>query len=187
MNDIFEQNRIIAATRSDPEFLAAVESDVSVIFDLNSDIMTLSKKIKKAHENQKKLFVHIDLAGGVGKDESGIIFLKKMGVDGIISTKVNIIKLAREAGLTTVQRFFIVDSRSVHTTSEAVRSSRPDMIEIMPATVGKVITRLVSELSIPIIAGGLIETKPEANEAIKCGAAAVSTGQRTLWNGDSLK
>ena len=75
----------------------------------------------------------------------------------------------------------------MHTTSEAVRSSRPDMIEIMPATVGKVITRLVSELSIPIIAGGLIETKPEANEAIKCGAAAVSTGQRTLWNGDSLK
>lgn len=187
MNDIFNQNKIIAATRSDAEFIAASESDVSVIFDLNSDIMTLSKKIKKAHENQKKLFVHIDLAGGIGKDESGIIFLKKMGVDGIISTKVNIIKLAREAGLTTVQRFFIVDSRSVHTTSEAVRSSRPDMIEIMPATVGKVITRLVSELSIPIIAGGLIENESEALEAIKCGAAAVSTGQKTLWNGEAFK
>ena len=155
-----------------------------LIFDLDGDIMSLPKKLKRAHDQGKKLFIHIDLASGIGKDESGIIFLKKMGVDGIISTKVNIIKLAREAGLTTVQRFFIVDSRSIHTTVEAVRSSRPDMIEIMPATLGKVITRLSSELPIPIIAGGLIESLAEAKTAIACGAAAVSTGQNTLWNGE---
>ena len=184
MNDIFTANKIIAATRSDAEFLSACEGSVSVIFDLDSDIMTLSKKLKKAHECQKKLFVHIDLAGGLGKDASGIIFLKKMGVDGIISTKVNIIKLAREAGLSTVQRFFIVDSRSIHTTIESVKSSRPDMIEIMPATLSKVITRLVTELSVPIIAGGLIENESEARAAIDSGAAAVSTGQSTLWNGE---
>lgn len=186
MRDIFTDNNIIAATRSDAEFLCATESAVSVIFDLDSDIMTLSKKIKAAHESGKKLYVHIDLARGIGKDTSGIVFLKKMGVDGVISTKVSIIKLAREAGLSTVQRFFIVDSRSVHTTIEAVGSSRPDMIEIMPATVGKVITRLVRDLDIPVIAGGLIETEAEARAAIECGAAAVSTGQKTLWQGATL-
>ena len=184
MNSLFQNNKIIAATRSDSEFLAATESETSVIFDLDSDIMSLTKKLKKAHDQGKKVFIHIDLAAGIGKDESGIIFLKKMGVDGIISTKVNIIKLARETGLATVQRFFIVDSRSIHTTVESVRNSRPDMIEIMPATLGKVITRLSSELPIPIIAGGLIENVSEAKNAIDCGAAAVSTGQNTLWNGE---
>lgn len=186
MNDIFTDNNIIAATRSDAEFLCATESAVSVIFDLDSDIMTLPKKLKTAHESGKKLYVHIDLAHGIGKDASGIVFLKRMGVDGVISTKVNIIKLAREAGLSTVQRFFIVDSRSVHTTVEAVGSSRPDMIEIMPAVVGKVITRLVRDLDTPVIAGGLIETEAEARTAIECGAAAVSTGQKTLWQGATL-
>ena len=186
MNDIFTDNNIIAATRSDAEFLCATESAVSVIFDLDSDIMTLPKKLKAAHESGKKLYVHIDLAHGIGKDASGIVFLKRMGVDGVISTKVNIIKLAREAGLSTFQRFFIVDSRSVHTTVEAVGSSRPDMIEIMPAVVGKVITRLVRDLDTPVIAGGLIETEAEARTAIECGAAAVSTGQKTLWQGATL-
>ena len=187
MNDLFRDKKIIAATRSDAEFISAIESNIEIIFDLDCDIMSLSKKLKKAHENGKRLFVHVDLASGIGKDQSGIIFLKKMGIDGVISTKVNIIKLAREAGLRTVQRFFIVDSKSVQTTIEAVRSSRPDMIEIMPATVGKVISRLCRELPIPIIAGGLIENETEAKTALDCGAAAVSTGQISLWNGEKTK
>jgi hypothetical protein len=45
----------------------------------------------------------------------------EMGVDGIISTRTNIIKFARQEGLTTVQRFFIVDSHSVDTTVELVQ------------------------------------------------------------------
>lgn len=187
MDGLFKENPIIAATRSDAEFISATESAISIIFDLDCDILSLSKKLQKAHECQKRLFVHIDLARGIGKDQSGIIFLKKMGVDGVISTKLNIIKLAREAALCTVQRFFIVDSRSVQTTVEAVRASRPDMIEIMPATVCKVISRLCRELPIPIIAGGLIEDATEAKTALDCGAAAVPTGQISLWNGENTK
>lgn len=184
MNDLFKYRKIIAATRSDTEFLAACKSDAEIIFDLDSDIMTLPKKLKKANEFNKKLFVHIDLAEGIGKDKSGITFLKKMGVYGIISTKNNIIKLAREACLCTVQRFFIVDSKSIQTTVESTHSSRPDMIEIMPATVGKVISGLCRELSVPIIAGGLIESEAEATAVLKCGAAAISTGRASLWNGE---
>ena len=184
MNELFKEKKIIAATRTDEEFALALLSDTEIIFDLCADILTLTKKIKSAHDACKRLFIHIDLAEGIGRDKSGIMLLKKMGIDGIISTKVNLIKLARETGLCTVQRFFIVDSKSVHTTVESVRSSRPDMIEIMPATVGKVISRLSRDLPIPIIAGGLIERADEAKNAIECGAAAVSTGQTSLWNGE---
>ena len=184
MNNLFNNKQIIAATRTDEEFHDALQSETEIIFDLCADILSLTKKIKAAHDGGKRLFIHIDLAEGVGRDKSGIMLLKKMGMDGIISTKVNLIKLAREVGLHTVQRFFIVDSKSVHTTIEAVKSSRPDMIEIMPATVGKVITRLAGELSTPIIAGGLIETHSEVASALLSGATAVSTGAKTLWNGD---
>ena len=144
--------------------------------------MTIEEKLNQAHSEGKKYFIHIDLAEGIGKDKSGIEFVKKLGVDGIISTRSGIIKAARELGVFTVQRFFIVDSHSIQTTLEAVKTSKPQMIEIMPGSVAKVISGLKNSLDIPIIAGGLIETEEEAVEIIKCGASAVSTGSVILWN-----
>ena len=114
--ELFKNGKIISATRSDEDFLKAVESYPDVIFDLYPDLMNVSVKVKKSHEAGKKYFVHMDLAKGIGKDESGMRFLRRIGVDGILSTKLNVIKLAKENGLITVQRFFIVDSQSVHTT-----------------------------------------------------------------------
>ena len=179
--DFFKNGRVISATRSDEEFLRAVTCAPEVIFDLDPDLMNISAKVKKAHEAGKKYLLHIDLAKGLGKDESGIRFLKRVGVDGVISTKVGIIKLAREQGLHTVQRFFIVDSHSIATTVEAIRSSKPEMIEIMPGTVGKVIEKLKKSTDVPIIAGGLIETEREVSDVLESGAAAVSTGRSELW------
>ncbi len=179
---LFENGRIMAATRSDEDFLRAVAGAPEVIFDLDPDLMNITAKIKKVHEAGKKYLLHIDLAKGLGKDESGIRFLKRVGVDGVISTKVGIIKLAREQGLHTVQRFFIVDSHSIETTAESVKSSKPEMIEIMPGTLCKVISRLKRYIDVPIIAGGLIETESEVREILESGAAAVSTAKSELWN-----
>lgn len=174
--------RVIAATRTDEEFLLVLSNGPSVVFDLSPDLMSISAKLKKAHEAGKKYLLHVDLAKGLGKDEVGIRFLKRIGVDGVISTKVNIIKMARECGLYTVQRFFIVDSHSVQTTVDAVRSSKPDMIEIMPGPVFKVIGRLKDKIDTPIISGGLIESSDEVFGAIEHGATAVSTANPELWN-----
>jgi len=176
-----EKQIIIAAVRNSEEFDKAVESESSIIFDLSPDLFSLSKRVKKAHESGKKLFIHIDLATGIGKDKSGIQFAKNAEVDGIISTRVNIIKLAREIGIFTVQRFFIVDSHSIDTTIDAVKSSKPDMIEVMPGVLGKIIEDLKKRTDIPIIAGGLIETEQEIEDAIRHGAFAVSTGKKELW------
>ena len=182
MAELFSSGRIISATRSDEEFLRAVKAEPKIIFDLDPDLMNISAKVKKAHESDKLLFVHVDLAKGLGKDESGIRFLKRVGVDGVISTKVNMIKMAREQGLHTVQRFFIVDSHSVSTTVETVKSSKPEMIEIMPGTLGKVIERVGKSIDVPIIAGGLIEFEEEVADVFEMGAAAVSTGRQSLWS-----
>lgn len=172
---------VIAAVRSEEELRAALDSNAVLIFDLSPDIMTLPTRLKKVKAAGKQMFIHLDFAKGIGKDGSGLLLLKRMGVEGIISTKANLIKLARERDLLTVQRFFIVDSQSVQTTVETVRSSAPHVIEIMPGTVDKVIHRLHQQLNIPVIAGGLVESEEELCAALKSGAVAVSTGRKELW------
>ena len=173
---------VIAAVKNKEEFQQALETPVETIFHLTPNILSLKKEIDLAHACGKKLLMHIDFAEGIGKDRCGVLFSKKLGVDGIISTRVNMIKIARELGLFTVQRFFIVDTRSVDTTVESLKSSKADMIEVMPGVVPKVIKTLKERISVPIIAGGLIQSAAEVRSALDGGAAAVSTGSQALWN-----
>ncbi|MBQ7572986.1 MAG: glycerol-3-phosphate responsive antiterminator [Clostridia bacterium] len=172
---------IIAAVRNREDFENALNSSVSIIFDLAPDISDMENRIKDAHSHGKILFAHIDLATGIGKDRSGIEFLNKLGLDGILSTKASMIKLAKEIGLKAVQRFFIIDSKSVMATVEGIKSTKADMIEIMPALVFRVIERLKAEIDAPIIAGGLIETAEDIEKAKMSGAFAVSVGKKDLW------
>ena len=173
--------KVIAAIRSDKEFENACKSAPSVIFDLSPDINTIESRLGAAHAAGKKYFVHMDLAGGIGKDESGIIFLRNLGIDGIISTRINIIRTAREHGIFTVQRFFIVDSHSITTTLESLKASKADMIEIMPGIMPRVIESLNERIDVPIIAGGLIESANDVEDATNSGASAVSTSRTELW------
>lgn len=174
-------DKIIAAVRNTEELKCALNSKVDIVFMLSTNIEELKEQIELVHNRGKKIFIHIDLAEGIGKDEYGIKYVKGLGVDGIISTRTNMIKLAKKHEIYTVQRFFIVDSHSVKTTVETVKLSKPDMIEVMPGTVSKIINKLKAEFDMPIVAGGLIETKEEVDEAITSGAEAVSTGKRELW------
>jgi len=172
---------VIAAVKCEEEFQEALHSNVAIIFHLAPNIMTLDGDIQAAHNSGKSLYVHIDLAEGIAKDKFGIQYVKGLGVDGIISTRANLIKFAKEEKLFTVQRFFILDSRSVEAIAETVKTSKADMIEVMPGVVPKIVKRLKEKLSVPIIAGGLIETKEEAEAAVHSGAQAISTGAKCLW------
>ena len=172
---------IIAAVRSAEDFEKALNSDVRIIFDLAPDISSVGERAAAAHRFGKTLFVHIDLASGIGKDKSGIEFLKSMGLDGILSTKAPLVKLAKESGMKAVQRFFIIDSKSVSATVEGIKNTKADMIEVMPGIVTRVIERLSERIEIPIIAGGLIETEEDIESAKRSGAFAVSTGKQKLW------
>ena len=173
--------KVIAAVHGDREFELALESEVEIIFDLSPNIMSLEGKVKKAHSKNKKMFIHIDLAEGIGKDKFGILHAKEMGIDGVISTRTSLIKAAKEAEVSTIQRFFMVDSQSIDTTLKTINISKPDMIEVMPGTVNKIISRLKEQISMSIIAGGLIETDEEIDDAVNRGAVAISTGNCSLW------
>ncbi len=177
----WKKGEIIASIRNDEEFDRALLSKSTTIFDLGSDILNLEDRAGRAHEKGKSLYIHIDLATGIGKDKSGIQFAKNKGIDGIISTRVNIIKQARELGLKTVQRFFIIDFHSVDTTVDSVKSSRPDTIEVMPGIAKKSIQKIKEMVAVPIIASGLIESSEEIEDALKYGATAISAGKEELW------
>lgn len=171
---------VIAATDK-KDWASAVESDAKVLFHLNAGLFGVKRDIALAKEKGKTVFVHIDLTDGIGRDSSGLLYLKKVGADGIISTRANLIKSASELGLLTVQRFFALDSKSIHAIHEMIAQSHPDFIEIMPGVVPKVIKKFSSGSAL-VIAGGLIEEKSEVTAALKEGAAAISTGCEKLWS-----
>ena len=170
---------IIAAVPS-ARFAEAIDSPAEIIFNLRANLLTVKAQIAAAHAANKAAFVHLDLADGIGKDKTGIEFLANCGVDGVISTRGQLIRAAKDCGLLTVQRFFTLDSQGVDSIAEQLRSLSPDFIEIMPGVIGKTVARFAAG-GIPVIAGGLIETKAEVTEALGNGAVAVSTGKHELW------
>lgn len=175
-------SRVIAAVRSFAQLRDALNSCVSTVFYLSPNINTLREAAELTHRSEKKIFIHIDMAEGLGKDKYGIKFAKDAEIDGIISTRANMIKAAKTIGISTVQRFFIIDAQSVHTAVETSLSTRPDMIEVMPGIATKVIKEIKKSIDISIIAGGLIETEEETEAAVHGGASAISTSCERLWN-----
>jgi glycerol uptake operon antiterminator len=176
---LLEDFPVIAAVK-DKNMTEAVSSPASIIFDLGANINTIKDVIDLAHQNGKKIFVHIDLAEGIGKDKYGIDYLCSLGVDGIISTRGNLIKAAKDRSLLTVKRVFTLDSQGVVSAMADIDDPAADIIEIMPGVIPKIIERFARSGK-PIIAGGLIESKSEITAALSHGAMAVSTGKKELW------
>ena len=162
---------------------AAVRSPVTTIFILNTDIFNLKSLVEKIRSSGKNVLVHIDFVEGLGKDQKAIDYVAQVArPDGIISTKSQHIKYAKEIGLFAIQRFFLIDSLSYHTTLRSIQQLKPDMVEIMPAVMPGVISRIARQIDVPVIAGGLIDTKKDIIEILKAGAVGASTGKRELWD-----
>ena len=171
---------MIANVAGDDTFQKALSAPPEVLFYQNIRLPNLKERIDATHDAGKRLFIHIDLADGLGKDRTAVEYLASCGADGLISTRGQIIRYAREAGLLTVQRFFLLDSQSLSGMANMIANTMPDWVEVIPGVIGKAIQRFAGG-SVPVIAGGLIETKAEVTEALRCGAAAVSTSREDLW------
>ena len=90
---------------------------------------------------------------------------------------------AKERGLLTVQRFFLLDSQSVTMAAETAASVRPDMVEVMPGICPRVIRRLSSAEGrrLPVIAGGMIREKEDVMALLKAGVTSVSSTNPEIW------
>ena len=133
-------------------------------------------------ESDKVAMVHIDLITGLSSKEVAVDFIRNnTSADGIISTKPALIKRARELSLYTTLRVFVLDSMAFENIEKQMSVARPDIIEILPGLMPKVIRRVCRLVKVPVIAGGLISDKEDVMAALSAGAISVSTTNQKVW------
>ena len=173
---------IIAAVKSDRELNACLACDCRVIFILYGDICSISEIVNVVHQAGKYAFVHMDLIEGLAPREVGVDFIKNQtNADGIISTKSSLIRRAKQEGLMTVQRYFLLDSLVLESIEKQDVSSSADLIEVLPGLMPKIIRHLTAVSHKPIIAGGLIRDKEDVVNALSAGAIAISSTNQEVW------
>lgn len=178
-----DNSPVIAAVKNMEMLENAVKSPCEIIFMLSGDIFNLADAVKRAHENGKMIFIHIDLIEGFSRDAVALRYIhENISPDGIISTKAGLIKIAKEMGMLTVRRFFIIDSLSLDNVVNATIAEKSDAIEIMPGVMPKIINKLKKKIKTPMIAGGLISEKEDVIGALQAGANGVSTTAENVWN-----
>ena len=72
-------------------------------------------------------------------------------------------------------------SKAVSNLGRETEGGMPDVIEILPGTLYKVLHRLSRELPVPLIAGGLLSDKADVLAALGAGALCVSASDESLW------
>ena len=174
---------MIPACRSEADFACALQLTQSPsIILLFGDINTLPGIIRRAEQADKLLLIHLDLLEGLGRDRAGILFLSRLGVKGLVTTKPQMGKMAQQEGMRVIQRMFLLDSESLRTGIHILKGFRPDAIEALPAsTPAAVLAELKAATDVPILAGGLVRSMADVKQAVDNGAYAVSTSQRSLW------
>jgi glycerol uptake operon antiterminator len=185
MSIFFEKvndNPIIAAVNNIDGLEMAIESPCEVVALLTGNIFNLREISNKVHKNNKLLLIYIDKIDGFSKDTWGLEYIvKNIPLDGIITSRDNLVKLSKDMGVFTIRRMFIPDSESLEYVLESMKKNRPHCLEILPGIMPAVIKKIVDESKIPLIAGGLISSFDDVESSLKAGAIAISTSNKRVW------
>ena len=98
-----------------------------------------------------------------------------------IAPMVEQVHRARQRGLTAIQRFFLLDSMALDNIQKHLAQDSPDLIEVLPGLMPKIIRQLTGATRCPVIAGGLISDKEDVLGALSAGAVAVSATSPAVW------
>lgn len=181
--EIIEKNPVIIAIKNDKELEKSLSYDNQVVFMLYGDICTISEKVDRLKNSGKIVIVHEDLISGLSSDDICSEFIKKYTkADGIITTRPNNINKAKKLGLFAILRFFVMDSLSYKNINKTLNQCTPDIIDILPGVMPKILKRISEEVKVPIIAGGLISDKEDIIGALKAGCIGISTTDSNIWS-----
>ena len=183
---IVEDNPIIAAVKDDEGLEECLRSEIGVVFILYGNIGSIIDIVKKIKRAGKLALVHMDLVSGMQAKDVSVDYIRNYTeADGIITTKVNLLPRAKELGLNTILRTFVLDSTAMETLDRNSRPEavQPDIMEVLPGTLlPDVIRQIVSSCRVPVMVSGLITRKSEVMNALKSGAVSISTTNRKLWD-----
>ncbi|OES43533.1 glycerol-3-phosphate responsive antiterminator [Domibacillus iocasae] len=178
----FNGQLVLPAIRSMKDFekMLSMNYEYGVFLDLH--IGMVKSVLDLARQNEKNMFVHLDLISGLSGDEHGVEFIARYAKPyGIISTKGSALIKAKQKGLVATQRAFILDSNALNRSVKLAQKANPDYIEVLPGVAPKIIDLIRQGTGKPVFAGGLIDTKEEVEAALKAGASAVTTSNVDLW------
>lgn len=174
---------VIPEIKNDEWLECLKNSESELAYIVYGDICTIAGIVEKVKSMGKKAIVHVDLISGLSAKEICVDFIKQYTkADGIISMKPLLIKRANEIGLFTIQRFYMIDGFTYVNVEKNVKNSNPDVVEFMPAGLSKVMKYLVESIDKPIVASGLTQDRADIIGALKAGAIAVATTNRSLWD-----
>lgn len=182
LQELLMESPVIAAVKDELGMRRALDSECQVLFLLDGTILNVGDLVERAHRRGKACFVHIDLVEGFSNREIAVDGLLKLcRPDGIISTRLPIIRRAQQLGLLAVQRVFLLDSMSLENLLGQLPTNPADYLEILPGILPGVIREIAAVTQIPIIAGGLIRDKQDVIQAIQAGVVGVSSSSRAVW------
>ncbi len=182
--DLLEVSPVIAAAKNDQQLELALSSECSIIFLLMGTVCDIPQIVDRVKAAGKTAIVHIDLIAGLGSREIAVDFIKQhTKADGIISTKLQLCRRAKEQGMFAILRSFVVDSMALENLDKQLENFHPDAVEMMPGVMPRVIQRIrKAHPRLLLIAGGLITDRKDVIEALNAGADAVSTTRQALWS-----
>jgi glycerol uptake operon antiterminator len=182
LEELLADAPIISAIRSDDDLERVINCDIKIVFVLYGSLVEIQDICSKLKAVKKLIFIHVDMIDGLKADAKGVEFIKKLvNPYGIITTKTACIKYAKNLGLYTILRVFILDSQSLQTGIQNIHTVTPHAVEVLPGVASKIINIIKKDIHIPIIAGGLINTKKDVMDAMSAGALAVSTSNEEVW------
>ena len=131
--------------------------------------------------------VHLDLLEGLESSEAAVRWLAAFPrCNGIITVRHRLVSEIRKHEMLSILRLFLHDGRSVERGISMLNQAKPDMVEVLPAIAATVANEQLDELSVPLIAGGLIKDLQVIQAVLKSGCKAVSTSKPQLWKFNNL-
>ncbi|MBB6448189.1 glycerol uptake operon antiterminator [Geomicrobium halophilum] len=180
---MFQGQEVIPAVKDMKDFERILKRNEEFFVVLEVHISQLARMRKLAKEVNKRMILHADLIQGLRSDRYAAEFLcQTIKPAGIISTRSDMLRIAKKNHIMAIQRLFLLDTLALHTSFQLARTVEPDVIELLPGIIPSYIHKVQEETGIDVIAGGLIETEDDVRKALKGGAQAVTTSRRDLWN-----
>lgn len=183
LREALAKHPIIAAVHSFEDAAVAAESPCAVVFLLGGKLFDIKEMVSRLQQKGKIVFVHLDLAEGIARDANGVQILAEIvRPDGVITTKNNLVRTIREYGMLAALRCFIMDGQSYQKAIQVSGNVSPDFVELMPGILPpNLIESFCRETGTAVVAGGLVRSAVDANQAFSAGARGISTSDRSLW------
>lgn len=183
MLEILQENPVIASVKDDAGLRSVLRSECKVVFLLYGSVLNIASIVDVLKEHGKMVFVDVDLIDGFASKEIVVRFVRmRTASDGVLSSKAFMVKAAKEQGLYAIHRLFLIDSMSYRNAGKQVKISGADCIEILPGCMPRVISWLLDDVAIPLIAGGLVCDKEDVVAALKAGATAIASSNESVWS-----